>query len=307
MAAAHTLRVGLVQHACPVDRAPQGNVDRAVELIRQAAARGAELVVTQEMFTSRYFPQTEDAANFALAESIPGPTTDRLCGLAKELGIEISASLFERRAPGLFHNSTALINSAGQIVGVYRKMHIPDDPRFYEKYYFAPGDAETTSGGGGGGDRAGFQAHALRKAKVGLLICWDQWYPEAARLTALRGAQVLLYPTAIGWHREESDAENQRQREAWITIQRSHAIANGLFVVAVNRVGVEQDLRFWGSSFVADPMGQIIAQASGEQEEVLVVDCDLSQIEVQRTNWPFLRDRRIDAYSPLLRRMDDGT
>jgi len=244
-----------------------------------------------------------------------------LCALAEELGVEITASLFEKRAPGVYHNTSLMINASGKIVGKYRKMHIPDDPRFYEKYYFTPGDAPPAStpaqnagseppGGEGPGvhaDPNGFGVQQMRHATTGMLICWDQWFPEAARLAALRGAEIIFYPTAIGWHKEEADDENQRQRESWQIIQRSHAIANGVFVTAINRVGTEDDLTFWGSSFVVDPGGQVIAQASADKEEILIAQCDLSLIEQTRRGWPFLRDRRVDAYGGLLQRMLDGS
>ncbi|WP_428390144.1 carbon-nitrogen hydrolase [Mucisphaera sp.] len=288
--------MGLVQHACPVDASPDQNLAHAFEMIREAAGRGADLVATQELFTGHYFPQVEDPEHFGLAETIPGPTTGVLCELAKELRIEISASLFERRAPGLFHNTSVMISPGGEIVGTYRKMHIPDDPRFYEKYYFTPGDAPD-----------GFRVQSTRFVKTGMLVCWDQWYPEAARLTALRGAEILFYPTAIGWHKEEDDGENQRQRESWQIMQRSHAIANGVYVAAINRTGVEGDLTFWGSSFIADPGGAVIAEAPVDQEAVLVAECDLTKIQESRIGWPFLRDRRVDAYGDLIRRMLDGT
>ncbi|QDU72948.1 carbon-nitrogen hydrolase [Mucisphaera calidilacus] len=305
MGSPDSITLGLVQHACPVDADPAHSLTRATDLIRDAAARGADLVVTQELFTGHYFPQTEDPHHFQLAQAIPGPTTRHLCGLAAELGIEISASLFERRAPGLFHNTSVMISHTGQITGTYRKMHIPDDPRFYEKYYFTPGDAPAP--GTTNGPDAGFKNHPTRFADVGMLVCWDQWYPEAARVTALLGANVLLYPTAIGWHHEETDAEKQRQRDAWQTVQRAHAIANGVYVAAVNRTGTENELTFWGSSFIADPGGTIIAQAPADEEAVLVAECDLTRIQEARINWPFLRDRRVDAYGDLIKRMLDGT
>lgn len=318
MSDANRIKLGLIQHACPVDATRERNLAKAVGMIRDAAGQGAQLIATQELFTGCYFPQAEEDARFDLAEPVPGPTSDTLCRLADELGVEITASLFEKRAPGLYHNTSVMIDAKGKIVGKYRKMHIPDDPRFYEKYYFTPGDARSNaaperSEGAGmssssipGPDADGFGVQHMSRATTGMLVCWDQWFPEAARLTALRGAQVLFYPTAIGWHKEEADDENQRQREAWQTIQRSHAIANGVFVAAINRVGVEQDLTFWGSSFVADPGGRVIAQASGDKEEVLVAECDLSSIEKTRRGWPFLRDRRVDAYSGLLHRMLGG-
>lgn len=274
---------------------PKRNVDRAEALIRDAAKQGAHIAVTQELFTQPYFCQVEDDRRFALAESIPGPTSDRLCTLAKELGIEIVASLFERRTAGVYHNTSILIDHHGQIAGKYRKMHIPDDPRFFEKYYFTPGDAQGLA----------WQTQQTRHATTGILICWDQWFPEAARLTALRGAQILFYPTAIGYYHGEAAGVPQQQRDAWMTIQRSHAIANGVFVAAVNRVGVEDDLTFWGTSFVVDPFGSVVAQASQDQETVLLADCDLGKIEQARQGWPFLRDRRVDAYAELTRRYID--
>ncbi len=287
---ATTVKLGLIQHACGADRAV--NFATAARLIRDAAAKGARIIATQELFLSTYFCQTQDEANFALAEPIPGPTSQKLCELAKELGVELTASLFEKRAPGLYHNTSIMIDPAGQIIGKYRKMHIPDDPRFYEKYYFTPGDL-------------GFKSQQLRDVKTGMLVCWDQWYPEAARLTALRGAEMLFYPTAIGWYHGETPADRKQQQEAWQTIQRAHAIANGVFVVAINRIGVEGDLKFWGSSFVSDPGGVIIAQAPAEEECALVVECDLKRIEEIRHGWPFLRDRRIDAYEPISKRFID--
>ncbi len=285
-----TIKLGLIQHACGPD--PAANLATAQRLIREAAGKGAEIIATQELFVGTYFCQTEDETNFALAEPIPGPTSQKLCELAKELGVELTASLFEKRAPGLYHNTSIMIDPTGKIIGKYRKMHIPDDPRFYEKYYFTPGDL-------------GFGAHQLRHVSAGMLVCWDQWYPEAARLTALRGAQVLFYPTAIGWYHGETAADRIQQKDAWQTIQRAHAIANGVFVAAINRIGVEGELKFWGSSFVSDPGGVIIAQAPAEEECALVVECDLNRIEEIRHGWPFLRDRRIDAYEPLSRRFID--
>ena len=318
-----TLKLGLIQHACPVDASREQNLAKAVDMIRDAAGQGAQLIATQELFTGSYFPQVEEDARFDLAEPVPGPTTQMLCELAKELNVEITASLFEKRAPGVYHNTSVMIASTGGILGKYRKMHIPDDPRFYEKYYFTPGDAPgdapgsvrgcgpaspphaapERSEGAGIPNPYGFTTQKTRHATTGMLVCWDQWFPEAARLTAMQGAEVLFYPTAIGWHKEEADDENQRQRESWRVIQRSHAIANGVFVAAINRVGTEDDLTFWGSSFIADPGGQIIAEASADKEEVLVAECDLSLIEQTRRGWPFLRDRRIDAYAGLLKRM----
>jgi len=284
------MKIALLQHAAAPSR--DENLATAERLIRDAASNGASLVVTPELFTARYFPQTETDEHFALAEPIPGHTTNRLCKLADELNVSISASLFEKRAPGVFHNTSVMIQPRQGITATYRKMHIPDDPRFYEKFYFTPGDT-------------GFTTADVAGVRAGMLVCWDQWFPEAARLTAMRGAHVLLYPTAIAWCNDELPEEQQRQRDAWITMQRSHAIANGVFVAAVNRVGVEGDIHFYGSSFVADPSGKVIAQANESDPELLVVDCDLSKIEPQRRAWPFLRDRRIDAYSDLTRRYID--
>jgi N-carbamoylputrescine amidase len=290
MAKTNTIRLGLVQHACGPEKA--ANVARCCDMVREAAGRGATLIATQELFASRYFCQIEDESRFALAEPIPGPTSQRLVELARELGVTLTASLFEKRAPGLYHNTSIMIGPDGGLLGKYRKMHIPDDPRFYEKYYFTPGDL-------------GWQVQQTPGVTTGMLVCWDQWYPEAARLTALRGAQVLFYPTAIGWFHGETDFDRKQQREAWQTIQRAHAIANGVFVAAVNRVGIEDDLTFWGGSFVADPGGVILAEASPDQEEVLIVDCDLSRIDQIRQGWPFFRDRRIDAYQDIVRRYVD--
>jgi len=291
-----TITLSLVQHACPPDAPKQANLDRCCDLICDAAQRGAQLVATQELFTSAYFPQTEDETNFDLAEPVPGPTTDRLAQLAKDLHVTITGSVFEKRAAGLYHNTSVMIDAQGQLVGTYRKMHIPDDPRFYEKYYFTPGDSDGTP----------WRVFATDHARAGLLVCWDQWFPEAARLTAMHGAEVLFYPTAIGWYHGETDEDKQAQKDAWKTMQRSHAIANGVYVAAINRVGAEHDLTFWGESFVADPAGRVIAQASGTDEQVLIAECDLSKIEQARRGWPFLRDRRVDAYAPLTRRLIDG-
>jgi N-carbamoylputrescine amidase len=280
-------RIALVQQSADPDR--DRNLKRACEAVRSAADRGAELVCLQELFRTPYFPQRESAELFDLAEPIPGPTSEELAGLARERGVVLIAPIFERRAPGLYHNSLVVIDADGSSAGIYRKMHIPDDPLFFEKFYFAPGDL-------------GFRAFDTAAGRIGALICWDQWFPEAARLTALQGAEILFYPTAIGWLDGESDEENRAQRDAWITIQRAHAIANGVFVAAANRVGREGALRFFGSSFVCDPQGRMLAQAAQDAEEVLVVDCPIGRIEQQRRGWPFLRDRRIDAYDPLLRR-----
>ncbi|HEX7034965.1 MAG TPA: carbon-nitrogen hydrolase [Pseudomonadales bacterium] len=290
------LTLGVVQMAMSDD--PEANTDKAENMVRDAAGRGAELICLPELFRSRYFCQTEDYERFRLAEPVPGPTTERFAALAKALDVAIVLSLFEERAPGLYHNTAALVDGALGYVGKYRKMHIPDDPRYYEKFYFTPGDL-------------GFRAYDTRRTKVGLLVCWDQWYPEAARLTAMMGAQVLVYPTAIGWHPEEQKVVGPAQHDAWETIQRSHAIANGCYVVAANRTGFEPDpsgnggIQFWGQSFVVAPDGSIVARAGQDEETVLIVELDLARIAAQRQGWPFLRDRRIDAYAPLERRFLD--
>ena len=273
------------------------NSERAVEKIEEAAKGGAQIICLPELFRSQYFCQQEDAALFDLAESVPGRTTEAFAKIAKKQNVTILASVFERRTAGVYHNSLVVLDDRGEMAGLYRKMHIPDDPAYYEKFYFSPGDR-------------GFQSIKTPHATVGPLICWDQWYPEAARLTALHGAEILFYPTAIGWHPKEKAEEGQAQREAWMTIQRSHAIANGVFVAVVNRVGHEDPaggdgLEFWGSSFVCDPFGVVLAQAPVNQEETLVVDIDLKRIEEVRRNWPFLRDRRIDAYGGLTKRVLD--
>jgi N-carbamoylputrescine amidase len=287
-------RVGLVQMRCTPD--PAENLERAVARVREAAQRGAQVVCLPELFRSQYFCQREDVALFDLAEPIPGPSTERLGPLAKELKVVIIASLFEKRAPGLYHNTVVVLDADGSNRGLYRKMHIPDDPLFYEKFYFTPGDL-------------GFKSFETAHGRLGTLICWDQWYPEGARLTALTGADILFYPTAIGWHPKEKSEFGTAQASAWQTIQRSHAIANGLYVAAVNRVGHEGPagggLEFWGGSFVADPFGVVLAEASRTEEETLVVECDPRRTEEVRRNWPFLRDRRIDAYAPITRRMLD--
>jgi N-carbamoylputrescine amidase len=272
------------------------NLARACAGVRDAAAQGAQIICLQELFRSRYFCQSEDHAQFALAEPVPGPSTETLGALARELGVVIIASLFEERAAGLYHNTAAVLDADGRYLGKYRKMHIPDDPLFYEKFYFTPGDL-------------GFQVFQTRFAKVGVLICWDQWYPEAARLTALRGAEILFYPTAIGWLPAEKEQAGAAQHTSWETIQRSHAVANGCYVVSVNRTGFEPaadgGIEFWGRSFVANPYGEVLARAATEHDETLVVRCDLSQIREARVYWPFLRDRRIDAYDDLTRRYID--
>jgi N-carbamoylputrescine amidase len=290
-AADGSFRVGLVQMACARD--PNENLAKAEWRIREAAGRGAQVICLQELFRSEYFCREENAALFALAEPVPGQTTARLGELAGELGVVVVAPVFERRAPGLYHNTAAVLDADGSLAGIYRKMHIPDDPLYYEKFYFTPGDL-------------GFPCFNTRYARLAVLICWDQWYPEAARAAALGGASVLFYPTAIGWHPREKERQGAAQLEAWRMIQRAHAIANGIYVAAVNRVGCEGPpearLEFWGSSFVADPFGSLLAEARADREETLVVECDPRRIEEVRRNWPFLRDRRIDAYAPLLER-----
>jgi N-carbamoylputrescine amidase len=287
-------RVGLIQMACSKD--PAENLAKAEWRIREAAGRGAQIVCVEELFRSQYFCREENARLFDLAEPIPGPTTECLEALARELSVVIVGSVFERRAPGVYHNTALVIDADGSLAGFYRKMHIPDDPLYFEKYYFTPGDL-------------GFRAFDTRYARVAPLVCWDQWYPEAARLASLSGAQVLFYPTAIGWHPAEKAQYGKAQHDAWRTIQRAHAIANGIYVAAVNRVGYEgppeHGLEFWGASFVADPFGQILAEAAHDAEETLVVECDPRRIEEVRRNWPFLRDRRIDAYGPILNRVID--
>jgi N-carbamoylputrescine amidase len=289
-------KVGLVQMSMS-ERADE-NLQKAVAKVGEAARNGAEVVCLPELFRSPYFCQREDAALFDLAESVPGPSTEALGQAARKAGVAVVAPVFERRAAGLYHNTAAVIDATGEILGLYRKMHIPDDPCFYEKFYFTPGDL-------------GFRAFDTRAGRIGTLICWDQWYPEGARLTALRGAAVLFYPTAIGWHPHEKAQHGPSQRSAWQTIQRSHAIANGVYVAVVNRVGHERPapeapgLEFWGSSFLCDPLGVVIAEASIDKEEILVGDVDLARIEEVRRGWPFLRDRRIDAYAGIDRRFLD--
>jgi len=301
------LRAGIVQHACSGNRSH--NLQRSADGIREAAAGGAKLVLLQELHTSLYFCQHESTALFDLAEAIPGPSTEYFGALAKELGVVIVASLFEKRAPGLYHNTAVVLESDGRLVGRYRKMHIPDDPGYYEKFYFTPGDAASSLAGAA---PAGFVPIATSVGKLGVLVCWDQWYPEAARLMALAGAELLLYPTAIGANPADPVDEQARQREAWITVQRAHAVANGLPVLVANRIGFESDpteqtagAQFWGSSFVAGPQGEYLAQASTDSAEVCVVDIDLERSENVRRWWPFLRDRRVDAYADLLRRFRD--
>ncbi|MBI3784090.1 MAG: carbon-nitrogen hydrolase [Deltaproteobacteria bacterium] len=284
------LHVAVVQMSCGTDITE--NLRKAIGRIGDAAKQGAHVVCLQELFRSQYFCQKEDATLFDLAETIPGPTTDALGRAAAAHNVVVVGSLFERRTAGLFHNTAVVFDADGSLAGVYRKMHIPDDPLYYEKYYFTPGDL-------------GFQSFKVRGGQVGTLVCWDQWFPEAARLTALKGAQVLFYPTAIGWHPHEKAEFGKAQHDAWELMQRSHAVANGVFVAVANRVGLEGNLEFWGGSFIADPFGRILARASDDREEILVVPCDLNLIDETRRNWPFLRDRRIDAYDGLLRRFLD--
>jgi N-carbamoylputrescine amidase len=287
--------LGLLQHACGAD--PKANLKKTLALTEQAAKKGAKIICTQELFRSQYFCQCEDHAYFDLAEPIPGPSSAAFQKIAKKYGVVIIASLFERRASGLYHNTAVIIDADGSLLGIYRKMHIPDDPLFYEKFYFTPGDT-------------GFRAWQTKYGKIGVLICWDQWYPEGARLTSLQGAEVLFYPTAIGWHPKEKAEYGANQHGAWEIIQRSHAVANGCYVAAVNRIGLEQPiggdgLEFWGQSFVAGTSGQILAKASVDREEILLVPIDLGKVDVTRTHWPFLRDRRIDAYGDLTKRFID--
>ncbi len=290
------VRVAIVQtHA---DRDAHGNLQRTLDLVDQVAGKGAQIVCLQELFLGPYFCQEEDHVEFDRAEAIPGPTTNILCAKAKEHGVVILASLFEKRARGLYHNTLAVIDADGTYLGKYRKMHIPDDPRFYEKFYFAPGDAEAIEGAAASAN--GFAAWDTAFGRIGALVCWDQWYPEAARATALLGADILFYPTAIGTWEGEMELKEEQLR-AWQGVQRGHAIANGVYTVAVNRVGTEDELVFWGHSFVFGPAGETIHEC-GEEEEVAVVTVDLDRIEAQRRGWPFLRDRRIDAYDGLLRR-----
>ena len=297
------LRVGLTQMACGDD--PSQNLRRQVRLVERAAAQGAKIICTQELFRSKYFCQVEDHRFFKLAEPIPGPSTDALGKVARKYKATVIASLFEKRTHGLYHNTAAVIDADGSILGIYRKMHIPDDPLYYEKFYFTPGDT-------------GFRAWDTKYAKIGVLVCWDQWFPEGARATALQGAQILFYPTAIGWHPSEKAEYGKAQHESWELIQRSHAIANGCFVCAPNRIGLERiagpdgkpvnadGIEFWGRSFVAGPNGQVISKASQDNEEVMVVPCDLEKVEFSRTHWPFFRDRRIDAYGDLTKRFADA-
>jgi N-carbamoylputrescine amidase len=284
------VQVGIVQMSCTANK--HENLQKAIVKVREAAAKGAQIVCLQELFTSLYFCDVENHDNFLLAEAIPGPSTDELTKVAAELGVVIIASLFEKRAQGLYHNTTAVIDADGAYLGKYRKMHIPDDPGFYEKFYFTPGDL-------------GYKVFKTKFATIGVLICWDQWYPEAARITALMGAEILFYPTAIGWASTQDEATNVEQYNAWQTIQRSHAVANGVHVVSVNRVGHEAGVDFWGGSFFANPFGTIIHQTSHHDEEVIVQELDLNKTDYYRTHWPFLRDRRIDSYQPITKRLID--
>jgi N-carbamoylputrescine amidase len=286
------VKVGLIQMSCTADVA--ANKQKAVEKIKEAAKGGANIICLQELYTSLYFCDVEAYENFKLAEPIPGKTTDELSVLAKSLGVVIIASLFEKRAEGLYHNTTAVLDADGTYLGKYRKMHIPDDPAYYEKFYFTPGDL-------------GYKVFKTKFATIGVLICWDQWYPEAARITSLMGAEMLFYPTAIGWATAQDEATNTEQYNAWQTIQRSHAVANGVPVISVNRVGLEQDglMKFWGGSFVSNPFGTLLYKASHDQEEVAVIDIDTEKSDSYRTHWPFLRDRRIDSYSPIVKRYID--
>ena len=284
-------KIGLVQMSCSTDA--DANLQKAIRGVRDAASQGAEIICLQELFRSQYFCREENAELFNLAESIPGPSTEALGSVAKELQVSIVASLFEKRAQGLYHNTAAILDADGSLIGMYRKMHIPDDPLYFEKFYFTPGDL-------------GFQNFETRFSRIGVLVCWDQWYPEGARITSMQGANVLFYPTAIGWHPAEKAEYGEAQLDAWRTVQRAHAISNGVFVAAVNRTGFEgpadNGLEFWGNSFVSDPFGRVIAQAPSSEEKVLVAECDPKQMDEVRRNWPFLRDRRIDAYSPITQR-----
>jgi N-carbamoylputrescine amidase len=286
--------LGLVQMRCSADS--DANLEKALRFIRKAGQEGADIICLPELFRSLYFCQRVDPALFELAESVPGPTTDKLAQVAKEIGKVVVASVFERRSAGVYHNTAAILDADGSLLGIYRKMHIPDDPLYYEKYYFTPGDT-------------GFQAFDTRFGRIGTLVCWDQWFPEAARLTALKGARVLIYPTAIGWHPREKAEFGVGQHQAWELIQRSHAVANGVYVAAVNRVGHEgaadAGLDFWGASFVSDPFGAVLKRALHDQEEILIVECDVKKQEDIRRHWPFLRDRRIDAYDDLTKRVID--
>ena len=293
---ARKVKIGLLQTRAETD--PAANLQHTLGLAHQAADRGAQIICTQELFRSPYFCQSEDHANFALAEKIPdGPSTEAFCQLARERGVVVVASLFEQRLPGVYHNTAVIIDADGSVLGKYRKMHIPDDPLFYEKFYFTPGDL-------------GFPAWDTRYGRIAVLVCWDQWFPEAARLVAMQGAQIIFYPTAIGWHPSEKAVYGEAHHSSWETIQRAHAVANGCYVAVVNRIGLEQPvggdgIEFWGQSFVANTSGQMMVKASTDREEVIVQEVDLGTVDVTRTHWPFLRDRRIDAYEGLTRRVID--
>jgi N-carbamoylputrescine amidase len=284
------VKVGLVQMSCTKE--PKENLQKAISKIREAAAKGAQIICLQELFTSLYFCDVEDYENFKLAEPIPGPSTEALSAVAKELNVVIIASLFEKRTQGIYHNTTAVLDADGSYLGKYRKMHIPDDPGYYEKFYFTPGDL-------------GYKVFETKYARIGVLICWDQWYPEAARITALMDAEILFYPTAIGWASTQDEGTNTEQYNAWQTIQRSHAVANGIHVVSVNRVGDEGPMTFWGGSFVANPFGTLLYKASHDKEEVHVQEIDLDKTDSYRTHWPFMRDRRIDSYQQITKRFID--
>lgn len=283
----------MVQNSCTENK--EENISKALNGIRKAATNGAQIVCLQELFASLYFCDVENYDNFNLAEAVPGPSTEKLCSLAKELNVVIVASLFEKRAQGIYHNTTAVIDADGSYLGKYRKMHIPDDPAYYEKFYFTPGDL-------------GYKVFKTKYATIGVLICWDQWYPEAARITSLMGAEILFYPTAIGWATSQNEETNNEQYNAWQTIQRSHAVANGVHVVSVNRVGYEQNgaMKFWGGSFIANPFGTILYQAPYDKEDISVSEIDLSKTDQYRTHWPFMRDRRIDSYQPITERYIDS-
>ena len=294
-ASGQIVKLGLIQTACTSNA--RANLNKTLALVEGAAKRGAQIISTQELFRSQYFCQSEDYTNFELAEPIPGPSTEAFQKLARKYKVVIIASLFEKRAAGVYHNTAAIIDAGGALLGKYRKMHIPDDPLYYEKFYFTPGDL-------------GFRAWQTRYGKIGVLVCWDQWYPEAARLTALQGAQILFYPTAIGWHPAEKKSHGARQHSAWELIQRGHAVANGCYVAVANRIGLERPaggdgIEFWGQSFVAGTSGEILSKASANQEEILIVPVDFAQVDTTRTHWPFLRDRRIDAYGGLMQRLLD--
>jgi N-carbamoylputrescine amidase len=289
-ATAHTTHVAVIQMRCTTSLA--GNLRHALDLVAKAAQRGAKIVCLPELFRSRYFCQTEDHRMFELSEPIPGPTVTALASSARQHRITLIGSIFERRRPGIYHNTAVVLDPRGRLVGKYRKMHIPDDPLYYEKFYFTPGDL-------------GFQSFSTPTAHIGTLVCWDQWYPEAARLTALKGAQILFYPTAIGWHQAERKQWGRLQHDAWRTIQRSHAIANGCFVAVANRTGAEGTVDFWGGSFICDPFGQVVAEAGHDKEEIVMAKCDLNQVESTRQHWPFMRDRRIDAYGGITQRALD--